>query len=420
MSSTDIVIKSEKHEKRPHKRHRVYEYVTEPSSTQSGVLVIPASSTGNSTSSKRSRAAASAPASIANVRIDKNSQEITPTQSGILVIPAHSTTHSTSSKHASLTPIESANVMVIPNLDIKGTRLQILGNWRGYTPTKIVGIFRRHYENMRSLAVMLSRMKKDLKGLDDPPPEEYLSKIAMSKKEYNEIRRLNNDVRKKGAMSVSVIANADAIVLQAMQYMTSSNPNLLYCGLLIVTGMRPIEIAKMAAFSTKLNNEQGEKSPWFACQTRFAKRGTMKTAYNQCRDRCFLVPYWLVERALEKVRRRWPVKHLNNVDINRKFSTHWGKILVKAFPQWPGITARLCRRFFAVYAYQLFGRYFFMDGSAQGSLIGFCSWMLGHASLDEQAIAYQSLVLRPHPKLKLMQLGKELRVKSRSSIKKDD
>ena len=179
MSSTDIVIKSEKQEKRPHK---VYEYVTEPSSTQSGVLVIPASSTGNSTSSKRSRAAASAPASIANVRIDKNSQEITPTQSGILVIPAHSTTHSTSSKHASLTPIESANVMVIPNLDIKGTRLQILGNWRGYTPTKIVGIFRRHYENMRSLAVMLSRMKKDLKGLDDPPPEEYLSKIAMSKK----------------------------------------------------------------------------------------------------------------------------------------------------------------------------------------------------------------------------------------------
>ncbi len=63
-------------------------------------------------------------------------------------------------------------------------------------------------------------------------------------------------MRKKGAMSVSVIANADAIVLQAMQYMTSSNPNLLYCGLLIVTGMRPIEIAKMAAFSTKLNNEQ--------------------------------------------------------------------------------------------------------------------------------------------------------------------
>ena len=94
MSSTDIVIKSEKQEKRPHKEHLVYE----PTLTQSGVLVIPAHSTGNSTSSR----------------------------------------------HARLTSTESANVMVIPSLDIKGTRLQILGNWRGYTPAKIVGIFRKH------------------------------------------------------------------------------------------------------------------------------------------------------------------------------------------------------------------------------------------------------------------------------------
>jgi hypothetical protein len=332
-------------------------------------------------------------------------------ESGVLVIPRGTGESKQFEFHG--TPAESANVMVIKSLDIKGTRIQILGNWRAYTPAKIVAIFRTHYENQRSLAVMLSRMKKDLKAIDDPPPEEYLSKIALSKKEYNTIRKLNNDVRKRGAMSVHVIANSDAIVLQALQYMTSSDPNLLYCGLLVVTGLRPIEIVKMAKFSTKLNNEQGDKSPWFACQTRFAKRGTMKTKYNQCRDRCFLVPYWLVERALEKVRRRWAVKHLSNVDINRKFATHWGKILVKAFPQWPGITARLCRRFFAVYAYNYFGKSFFMEGSSQSSLIGFASWMLGHADLESQAIAYQSLVLRPVPKLKLLPLGIELRVKSK-------
>jgi hypothetical protein len=345
------------------------------------------------------------------------------TQSGVLIIPARRTNDSTNQKHERATvSTETASVMVIPSLDIKGTRLQIIGNWRGYTPATIVSIFRTHYDNQRSLAVMLSRMKKDLKALEDPPNEEYLSAIALSKKEYNAIRRINNDVRKRGAMSVHVVANADDIVLQAMQYMTSSDPNLLYCGLLIITGMRPIEIAKMAAFSTKLNNEQGERGPWFACQTKFAKRGTMKTAYNQCRDRCFLVPYWLVERALDKVRRRWTVKHLSNVEINRKYATHWGKILIKAFPQWPGITARLCRRFFAVYGYAFFGRSFFMEGSSQSSLIGFASWMLGHADLESQAIAYQSLVLRPVPKLKLFHLGKELQVKSRegsSKVKKE-
>lgn len=127
----------------------------------------------------------------------------------------------------------------------------------------------------------------------------------------------------------------------------------------------------------------------------------------------------MVERALDKVRRRWSVKHLSNVEINRKFATHWGKILIKAFPQWPGITARLCRRFFAVYAYQYFGKSFFMEGSSQSSLIGFASWMLGHADLESQAIAYQSLVLRPAPKLKLFQLGTELKVKSREGSSKD-
>ena len=334
-------------------------------------------------------------------------------QPGVLVIrdPPSAKGHETPKEE------RETGVMVVASVDIKGTRLEILGNWRSYTPAKIVGIFREHYDNQRSLAVMLSRIKKDLKSLEDPPDDKYLNEIALSKKEYNSIRRLNNDVRKKGAMSVHVIANADAIVLQAMQYMTSSDPNLLYCALLVITGMRPIEIVKMAAFSTKLNNEQGEKTPWFACQTRFAKRGTMTTKYNQCRDRCFLVPYWLVERGLEKVRRRWPVKHLSNVEINRKFATHWGKILSKAFPQWPGITARLCRRFFAVYAYNYFGKSFFSEGSSQSSLIGFASWMLGHADLESQAIAYQSLVLRPQPKLKLFQLGKELKVKSREESK---
>ena len=338
-----------------------------------------------------------------NRRIDKQG-------SGVLIIPAQAT-EETPAK------VNQASVKVIASLDIKGTRSQILASWRNYTPDKIVAIFRTHYENMRSLAVMLSRVKKDLKALDDPPDDKYLSGIALSKKEYNEIRRMNNDVRKKGAMAVQIIANADEIVLQALQYVTSSNPNLLFCALLVLTGARPIEVAKMASFQTKLNNEQGDRSPWFACQTKFAKRGTMKAGYNQCRDRCFLAPYWLIERALDKVRKRWPVKHLSNVEINRKFATHWGKILVKAYPQWPGITARLTRRFFAVYAYHYFGKSFFMEGSSQSSLIGFSSWMLGHADLESQAIAYQSLVLKPAPKLKLFQLGTAIKVKTRDTPK---
>ena len=59
-------------------------------------------------------------------------QENARPQSGVLVIP---------SSERSTAPTETANVMVIPSLDIEGTRLSILANWRGYTPAKIVAIF---------------------------------------------------------------------------------------------------------------------------------------------------------------------------------------------------------------------------------------------------------------------------------------
>ena len=97
-----------------------------------------------------------------------------------------------------------ADVMVVSLLDIKATRIMILNNWRKYTPEKIVTILKEYYTNMRSLAVMLSRLKKDLKRLPDPPNDElkFLTQILLSKKEYNDIRALNNDIRKSGAMSV--------------------------------------------------------------------------------------------------------------------------------------------------------------------------------------------------------------------------
>ena len=137
----------------------------------------------------------------------------------------------------------------------------------------------------------------------------------------------------------------------------------------------------------------------------------MKSKYNQCRDRCFLVPFWLIERALVIIRKRWPVKHLTNVEINRKFSSHWIKILQKAYPMWPGVTPKMFRRFFAVYAYHYFGKSTFLNGNqTSSSLNGFASWSLGHATLDDQVIAYSNLVINPKPKLKLFELGRNLKV----------
>jgi len=76
----------------------------------------------------------------------------------------------------------------------------------------------------------------------------------------------------------------------------------------------------------------------------------------------------------------------------------------------PGITARLCRRFFAVYSFHYFGKSVFIGGESQASLNGYASWVLGHATLEDQVIAYSSLIVRPMPKLKLFEIGANLKV----------
>ena len=301
-------------------------------------------------------------------------------------------------------PVNTKTIQVV---DMKETRHAIVANWRAFTAAEVTRLHKAHYSNLRSAAVMLSRLKGELAALEDPPPDTYLSKLALSKKDYNEIRAMNSDARKRGAMDVVTISNGDSIVLQALQYITSSDPNLLIAALFPLTGMRPIEIAKMARFQTNLNNKQEHQSFW-ACQTRFAKRGTMKSKYNEGRDRPFLCPYWLVERALVIIRKRWPTRGFTNREISRKYSSHWQKILQKAYPQVPGITARLCRRFFAVYSFHYFGKSVFIGGESQASLNGYASWVLGHATLEDQVIAYSSLIIRPMPKLKLFEVGANL------------
>ena len=308
------------------------------------------------------------------------------------------------------------NTMFIECIDMKQKRRDILENWRAFMPKQIVEWHKQHYSNLRSAAVMLSRLKGELGALEDPPPDDtFLSKLALSKKEYNEIRVQNSDARKRGAMDVVTINNGDAIVLQALRYITDSDPNLLIAALFPLTGMRPVEIAKMARFQTTLNNKQ-DHQPWWACQTRFAKRGTMTTKYNECRDRPFLVPYWLVERALVIIRKRWPTKGLTNREISSKYSSNWQKILQKAYQQVPGTNARLCRRFFAVYSFHYFGKSVFIGGASQSSLNGYASWVLGHASLEDQVISYSSLIIRPMPKLKLFDVGSQIKVLNQRTI----
>jgi hypothetical protein len=289
-------------------------------------------------------------------------------------------------------------------MDFKATRAAVLQSWQSYKPEEIVAIFRKHYANLGTLSTMLSHMKSDLEHLNGPPPDRYLSKIALTKKEYNRLRTDYSTKRRKDAMAVRVIENAPTVVRQAMEYIISSDPNLIWAGLIVCTGLRNIELIKVAQF--KPPEKKHEHQAWWACQQKWAKRGTQKSKYRQCRDRPFLVPYWLIERGLKIVRKRWNVSHLGNAEIARRYNRNWQRILVKAYPMIVGVSAVLMRRFFASFSYTYFKEEF---GSTM-TLPGYASWVLGHTSFDATVLSYTNLILRG-AKVKLFKLGKALQVK---------
>ena len=301
--------------------------------------------------------------------------------------------------------LHKGDVKVKPIFDLKKTKAHILANWSTYDPQKVVLVFLKYYKNLRSCAVMLSRFKKQLGALKPNVPQEYLKQICLNKQQYADIRRKATEARQKEAVGVRVIENSDDILQQAIEYICSSDPKLLLAGIFPLTGLRPIEVAKIALFRTKLNNSVDQYSEFWACQTQFAKRRI--SGFNDSRDRCFLVPFWLIERALEIIRKRWPCENLPNMQVNRKYATHWSNLLRRAYPMFPQITAKLCRRFFVAYAYP----HFKSNKGTRMSLNAFASHHLGHVCLADQVIANSSLCLEPAPTLDIFAIGRTLRVR---------
>ena len=319
---------------------------------------------------------------------------------GTLVIPlGQSEENKTKSEDAAV-------IVVSQGIDIKASREMIVRNWRQYTPQKIVAIMRKHYTNLRTASVQISHLKHELAALPDPPPEEYLKGVKLSNKEYSEIRSAYQAKRQKDGSSVQVIPNCDELVRTALQYLCTSDANLMWCGMVVCTGWRPIEILKVAEINLKPTNSHLHTG-WWACQTAFAKRSQRLHKYDQCRDRPFLAPAWLIDRGLKLVRKRWPTAGLTNRQINQKYGTHHQEILQRGFPNLVSPTHVLFRRMFAAYSY-----IYFKDDMPNMSQDTWSSYVLGHAVLNDQVLSYLHLQLQGAGKLDLFVVGKGMQVLS--------
>ena len=298
-------------------------------------------------------------------------------------------------------------VVALPHLDITATKQHILANFSQYSGPQIVGLFRKQYKNSGTLSSQLSRFKSDLSNLPRPPPESFLQEIKLTRKEYSGIRSSYQKKRAKEAHSVTVLPSADELVEAALAYITSDDPGLIYAGLCVCSGWRPVEILKVANVTFNLSDSSRIHPGHWLCQNKFEKRGNVKAEYAalQCRDKPFLAPAWLILRALKIIRLKWNVAVLSNQQIHVRYGTHMTNLIKKAFPFIMNISHVLLRRFYAAYGY-----IYFKDDFPRISPIAFTSHVLGHVILGDEAISYTSLQLHNAGALKLFEEGKKLKV----------
>ncbi len=257
------------------------------------------------------------------------------------------------------------------------------------SPEEIVQGFRRRYANKRSCSVMLSRHKQKLKQ-EKCHDAEFLKRLCLTRQEYNAIREMSLAVRQQDALHTHKLMVSDAIVARALRLLRSKDPKDCFCGLVVATGLRPVEIVKEAKFADKLLHEQEVPAYW-ACQTHWAKRRNNKVAM---RDRCFLAPFEVIKRAMRIVRLKWPC-NMTNVRINQTYATQWLAALRQRYDMLPGVTARMLRRFFASFVFYCFPT---IDTNLV-SAVGCASHHLGHTVLADQVISYTNILLQPAPKL---------------------
>ena len=291
---------------------------------------------------------------------------------------------------------------------------QILaGGWRNHPPTDLVRMCRDTYSNLSTLSVTLSRLKSSLLSLPkaDRPPKEYTDQLKLTKKEYSAIRSAYQARRFKKGMSLSQIRNADQIIVKAMKYICSSDPRVVYCGLLPLTGLRSADILKCATFSLKTNSPR-KHSAWWAQQLTFAKRRRDGPAgeFSGGRDRPFLAPAYLILRGIRMCRKHWSFcKTSTTIEINARLNGAMNKRLRQAYPELYHPTHTLFRRLFGIVAYP----YFKNDISPSGvcGRNSFLSYCLGHQCLNDQVLSYAQISLQNCGKIPLFDLGRKLRAR---------
>ena len=84
------------------------------------------------------------------------------------------------------------------------------------------------YSNLGTLSSQLSNLKSLLSTQKPPPSIDYLDALKLKKTEYRELRESYREKRDKEGFNLAVVNDADKLVSQAFEMLTSSDFRVLW------------------------------------------------------------------------------------------------------------------------------------------------------------------------------------------------
>ena len=296
---------------------------------------------------------------------------------------------------------------VIETFNAKDIKAGILSNWQKYVdhPEKIVKVMRKLYPNVGTTSSQLSSLKSTLSNLTPRPPDTFLDALKLSKKEYTSLRNAYREKRDKEGFNVTVVHDADKLVAQALEMIVSSDFRVLWPAVVLLSGLRPADVLTVKINVSPQTNHMHPE--FWVCISGWAKKGQVHDASKRdfCRDHPLLCPSWLWVRAVEIVRAHFNKGKLTKRQQHQRYGKYQMQLLAKGFPQMVRPTHVLFRRFYAKYSYL----YFADDFPNVISENSYTSWVLGHTSM-EPALSYTNLQVRGAGKIKLFDIGRNLKV----------
>ena len=343
--------------------------------------------------------------------IDDNTKPKQTSGTKTIIIPTDSPKRTKKWKKLALTDDKSAGTMVISVFDPKETKCHILEHWQAYTPLQIVNLMRKMYTNIGTLSSQLSNLKTLLSSQTPSPSADFLDALKLRKSEYKALREDYREKRDKEGFNLAVVSNADILVSQALEMLTSNDFRVLWPAVVLCSGLRPIEI-----LTVDIKPGPTQKHPhdsWWVCISKWAKKGeNVKIAKNRdfCRDHPLLCPAWIWCRAIKIIRAHFNQHKLTKRQLHQRYNKYWLQLLVKGYPQLVKPTHVLLRRFYAKYSFIYF-RNEFENVISENS---YTSWVLGHTSM-EPALSYTNLHIKNAGKLNLFQIGMNLKLPASNS-----